>query len=113
MHTLIEFAVKEQENLNETVRNTFRKLGCMVDNIPELITRIEGKVSEFEIAITIMTDEDHVTMAGKFDGTNDTFPVQIWKNNIPAGTMNWDPLHGHDDLDFVNFENDFTEIYNS
>jgi hypothetical protein len=52
-------------------------------------------------------------MAGKFDGTNDTFPVQIWKNNIPAGTMNWDPLHGHDDLDFVNFENDFTEIYNS
>lgn len=111
MNTLIEFDVKEQRNLNEVAKNTLKKVGSMVDNIPVPVTRIEGKVSETEVAITIMTDDKHVTLAGKYDENTKKFPVQVWNDNIPAGTLEWFPILTYRDL--IEFENDFTEIINS
>lgn len=96
--------------MNDVTKATFKKLGCIVDTVLEVITRIEGKVSNTDVAITIMTDDKHITIAGQFDDCSDTFPVQVWKDGVPAGKMNWYPVGS---LDLVNFDNDFTEIYYS
>jgi hypothetical protein len=113
MHTLIEFEVPVSGMMNTVTKDTFKKLGCMVDNIPVPVSRIEGKVSNGEVAITIMTDDKHVTIAGKFDGNSDKFLLHVWLDNVPAGILNWHPMHGQGKLDLLNFENDFTEIINS